>query len=158
MHEPEDTQTVTKCQASSWKSVLLTFIEKDGTGPKVIVSLDNGLLDAIYESIKWLAHKAQWSDNVEHILQITSRAWVCVSTTDRHILLSVKVTIPTQMPNKKHPKKANWSTSYKITNFKGWPNHSKTSSQDCSKNPIFFPTRKTKAHRLPFVKLHPKSP
>jgi hypothetical protein len=52
MHEPEDTQTVTKCQASSWRLVLLTFIEKDGTRPKVIVSLDNGLLDAIYESIK----------------------------------------------------------------------------------------------------------
>jgi hypothetical protein len=52
MHEPEDTQTVTKCQASSWRLVLLTFIEKDGTGPKVIVSLDNGLLNAIYESIK----------------------------------------------------------------------------------------------------------
>jgi hypothetical protein len=52
MHESEDTQTVTKCQASSCRLVLLTFIEKDGTGPKVIVSLDNGLLDAIYQSIK----------------------------------------------------------------------------------------------------------
>jgi hypothetical protein len=52
MHKAEHTQTVTRCQASSWRLVLLTFIEKDGTGPKVIVSLDNGLLNAIYESIK----------------------------------------------------------------------------------------------------------
>lgn len=76
----------------------LTFIHVDRARPEVNMGLHNGHLNALCQCIKWLAHKTQRGNKVEHVLQIPAWTRMCVSTTDSHVLFAIQAAISVQTP------------------------------------------------------------
>ena len=74
------------------------------------MSFNNGLLNAVYDYVEGLENKPKRCDNVNHILQITSRPGMSVYSADSHIVLVIKITVPavTTMRMKRFMKATTW--------------------------------------------------
>ena len=74
------------------------------------MSFNNGLLNAVDDYVKGLANKPKRCDNVNHILQITSRPGMSVDSADSHVVLVIKITVPavTTMRMKRFMKATTW--------------------------------------------------
>ena len=73
---------------------LLTLVHKYCSRTEIFMSLYKALLNAINNGIKWLAYKSKRSNNIYHILKVTTRPGMSMNSTDSYILFIIYASIP----------------------------------------------------------------